>query len=248
MQVLIGRSPRLTTSTKERIFFSGMAILLIAIVMAGFAPTYYLRGAIASRTPVLPLTPLAHVHGVLFSAWALLFVAQTLLISAGRRDVHRRLGYVGIVVLPAMIVVATITALHGALRAAGPPDIPPLPFLAIPLLDVPVFGLLISLALWKRADGPTHKRLMLVAMIGMMGPALSRLPLPGNIPQPAFILAAITALLSALIAWDIIARGRPHKTTLWSSGFVLISLIFRGAVMNTQIWLGFASWAVALIR
>jgi len=41
-----------------------------------------------------------------FTAWMLLFLVQTLLISAGRADMHRQLGLASLVLLPVMIVVA----------------------------------------------------------------------------------------------------------------------------------------------
>lgn len=240
------RSPKDSASPKERVFFSAMAVLLIGIVVVGFAPTYYLRGAIPLESHVLPLTPLAHVHGVLFSCWALLFVSQTLLVSAGQTHIHRRLGYLGLGLLPLMIIVATITALHGALRSAGPPDIPPLQFLAISLLDVPVFGLLIGLALWKRHKVATHKRLMLIAMIGMLGPALSRVPVPAGVPQPAFILLAFSLLLLALAAWDISSQGKLNRATVGAGSFLLASLFARGAVMSSEGWLSFARQVTSL--
>jgi hypothetical protein len=36
-----------------------------------------------------------HLHGAVFSCWILLLVAQTSLVSAGRIDIHRRLGVAG---------------------------------------------------------------------------------------------------------------------------------------------------------
>jgi hypothetical protein len=49
---------------RDRWFFSGMAAAVIAIVAAGFAPTYYFRPIVAA--PALPLS--IHVHGALFTA------------------------------------------------------------------------------------------------------------------------------------------------------------------------------------
>lgn len=117
-----------------------------------------------------------------------------------------------------------------------------------PLFNVPVFGLLIGLALWRRGDAALHKRLTLVAMIGTMGPALSRLPTPAGLPQPAFLLTAISSLLAAIVAWNISSRGKPHRVTLWSSGLMLASLLLRVALMGTPLWLRFATAAVSIVR
>jgi hypothetical protein len=78
----------------ERRFFTAMAAALLVTVFVGFAPTYYLlpffdgvtsRGVAASEA----LTPLVHVHALVFSAWLILFIAQTGLVAARRTDIHR---------------------------------------------------------------------------------------------------------------------------------------------------------------
>jgi len=76
-------------------FFTGMALAVVATVAAGFAPTYYLKPLVTS--PALP--PLIHLHGALFTAWVLLFLAQTSLVAAKRTDLHKRLGIGGLVIL-----------------------------------------------------------------------------------------------------------------------------------------------------
>lgn len=243
------RSPAAPRLTAERLFYSTMALAMVATVLIGFAPSYYLRGSLATWTPapLLPMTPISHLHGLLFSGWTALFVAQTLLVSAGRTDIHRKLGLAGFALLPAMIVVALLASLHGAVRHAGPPMIPPLQFLAIPLFDIPVFAGLIGWALWKRRDAQVHKRLMLLAMVGMMGPAIGRLPMPTMLPPPVVIFGLPDLFLLGLVGWDLASRGRLHKATLWGGAFLIGSQMLRVAVMTTPAWLAFAAWAVGLV-
>ncbi|HEX3273900.1 MAG TPA: hypothetical protein VHR43_03520, partial [Gemmatimonadales bacterium] len=69
-------------------FYSGMSLLIAAIVFAGFYRTFYLSPWLHGPA----LSPLRILHGVAFSAWILLFVAQTTLVAAGQTDIHRRLG------------------------------------------------------------------------------------------------------------------------------------------------------------
>ena len=79
--------------TAERRFYSRMAIALIALAFLGFAPSFYLRGIVPPYprpNPTLPLSVL--LHGVLFTLWMLVLVAQTQLVAAGRRDLHMKLG------------------------------------------------------------------------------------------------------------------------------------------------------------
>jgi len=45
------------------LFFSGMAVLILASVSVGFARSYYLAGVFEASLPNL----LVHIHGVVFS-------------------------------------------------------------------------------------------------------------------------------------------------------------------------------------
>src|ERR1017187_8220593 len=75
----------------DHVFFSGMALVMLATVFVGFAHTYYLAGVFHAPLP----SPIVHLHGAAFSCRIRLLVAQTSLVSAGRLDIHRRLGIAG---------------------------------------------------------------------------------------------------------------------------------------------------------
>ena len=76
---------------RERAFFTIVPLAMFAVVIAGFAPTYYLKGLYG--TPAL--SPLFHLHGLLFTSWMILLIAQPVLVSIRRTDIHRRIGRVG---------------------------------------------------------------------------------------------------------------------------------------------------------
>jgi hypothetical protein len=57
----------------DRFFFSGIVLLILVIVVAGFARSYYLAGLFGAHLP----SRLIHMHGAVFSAWILLLVVQT---------------------------------------------------------------------------------------------------------------------------------------------------------------------------
>src|SRR5918998_662628 len=78
----------ITGRRRERLFYTGMAVAFVITVFAGFARTYYLRPYFG--TP--QLTPLLHLHGVVFTSWLVLLLAQTALVAANRTNIHRRLG------------------------------------------------------------------------------------------------------------------------------------------------------------
>jgi hypothetical protein len=233
--------------TRERWFFSGTALVMAGLVLAGFAPSYFLRGIVAPTAPVLPMTPLVHVHGVLFTAWILLFVLQTQLVARGRTDLHRALGPVAFAMLPAMIVIAVLSGLYGALRAAGPPFIPPMTFLAVPLFGVLAFAVPIGAALAYRRQPQVHKRLMFIAMTSMMSPATGRLFTEPPLAGPIAIFGIPNLFLVALAAFDIWTIGRLHQATVWGGLFLVATEAVTLAVMGTAPWLAFARWVTGLV-
>src|SRR5215213_6121592 len=94
----------------ERRFYSRMALCLALLVFLGFAPSFYLRGVVPAYprpNPTLPLSVL--LHGGLFTLWMLLVIAQTQLVSAGRRDTHMKLGVATVLIAIAMIPVMYLT-------------------------------------------------------------------------------------------------------------------------------------------
>src|SRR5215471_1450295 len=74
----------------DHIFFSATVLMMAATVYVGFAPTYYMAGVFRAPLPSM----IIHIHGAAFSCWILLLIAQTSLTSAGRVDIHRRMGLI----------------------------------------------------------------------------------------------------------------------------------------------------------
>jgi hypothetical protein len=140
----------------DRALYTGMSLAAVATVFVGFARTYFIR----SQFQTTPLPPYLHVHGLVFTTWIALFVAQTTLIAVRRTDIHRRLGWVGASLAAVMVVAALTAAVLSGRRdvAAGHEDVA-LTFLATPLLSMLVFVLLIAAAVYHRRSAETHKRL-----------------------------------------------------------------------------------------
>ncbi len=90
----------------DHLFFSAMALLMLITVFVGFARTYYLAGVFHAPLPSL----IIHVHGAAFSCWILLLVSQTSLVSAGRVDIHRRLGIAGFLLACLMVVLGVLVS------------------------------------------------------------------------------------------------------------------------------------------
>jgi hypothetical protein len=227
------------SKVRERVFFTGMSIAVLITVFAGFSRTYFLRRYF---TPG-PLIPLLHLHGLVFSSWIALFITQTSLVAAKRTRTHMRLGIAGGVLAILMIIIGSVTAI---MRAKGPspiPDVNPLSFLTIPLGDMLVFGILVGAAFYFRRKVDVHKRLMLLATIGILPAAVARLPF-AFIQQygPLAFFGLSDLFIIPCLIFDIITRGRPHRATVLAGALIVISHPLRLLIGGTHAWLVFATW------
>jgi hypothetical protein len=73
----------------DHYFFSGTACLMLATVLIGFGPTYYLAGVFNAPLP----SRIIHVQGAMFSCWIVLLLAQNSLAWAGRWIFIENWGY-----------------------------------------------------------------------------------------------------------------------------------------------------------
>lgn len=225
---------------RERLFYTGMAAAFVLTVFAGFARTYYLRPYFGTAS----LSPLLHFHGVVFTSWLVLLLAQTALVAANRTGTHRRLGVAGAVLAALMVVVGTATAVIRAKVVEVPPGSPsPLVFLTIPLGDMLVFAALVWAGFYFRRRADVHKRLMILATVAILPAATARLPF-AFIQQvgPLAFFGLADLFILACLAYDLYARGRPHRATVLGGLLIVVSHPLRLVVGNTQAWLTFAEW------
>jgi uncharacterized membrane protein YozB (DUF420 family) len=227
----------------ERAFYTGMALAIFAAVFLGFARSFFLRPWYPEPRGA-PET-FFYLHGAVFAAWFVLLVVQASLVGVGRTDLHRRLGTAGALLAVAMVVTGTWGALVAARRPGGfvGIDIPPLRFLAIPLFDMALFGLLVGIAVARRRDPQTHKRLMLAASIAIIAAAVARWPFDFMKAGPPAFLGITDLFLVPLVIWDVATRRRLHPATLWAGLALLVSQPLRLWVSGTAAWMAIARWA-----
>lgn len=225
----------------DRAFYLGMSLVAAATVAVGFAPTFYLRSG-----TLPPLQPLLVLHGIVFSTWIALFITQTLLISANRRDLHRKLGAVGACVAVAMVVLATMAAVNSMRLGHAPvAGLDPRSFFAIPMRDIVTFPLLVGAAVWFRRNAETHKRLMILATITLLDAAIARWPI-GAIAAygpPAFYAIQDFMIIGAM-AYDFATRGRVHRAYKWGAALIILTQPLCLAISGTRPWLAFADWVL----
>lgn len=231
--------------TRDHRLYIWVAVVFPLIVFAGFARTYYLKGWFAA--PPLP-SLLVHIHGLIMTAWVLLFVTQVGLVARRRTRIHQRLGIVGGVLAALVVIVGILTAIFAAARGSAPGP-PPLVFLVIPLGDMLVFAILIGLALYYRRRMEVHKRLMLLASLSLLVAAFARIPfkfIEANGPLAFFGLTDLCIL--AFVAGDTVMNRRLHSVFIWGTLFIIASQPLRMLVATTDAWTSFASSLVALVN
>ena len=234
MSIAIGRP---AIGRTDRLFFSGMALASALILFLGFLPSYFHR---AAELP--PLTLLYQLHGALFTAWIVLLVAQTALVAGHRTDIHRTLGIAGATLAAVVFIVGVAVSVETLRRNGGPPGGDPRKFFAIPLGDIIVFGVLVSVAVLQRQQSDTHKRLMLLATVSLLTAAVGRFLRQMGMGGAPNLFYGTDALVLALIIYDLVSRGRVHPATLWGGAMVVgfKPLLFY-AVADTPLWLALAN-------
>jgi hypothetical protein len=213
------------------------------LVFVGFAQTFYLKPWFA--TPAL--SPLMLTHGVVMTLWVVLLLLQLRLVAIGRTDWHRRLGAFGAILFVAILAIGAATAVAMGRRGFSPAsDVTPLMFMAVPAVDLLVFGVLVATALWQRRHSATHKRLMVLATLAILAPAIARLPIDtvrqGGLPV-IFSLMALAVIACVVI--DTWRHRRLHPAFGWGGALVLLSVPGRVLLAGTDAWNRFASWLIA---
>jgi hypothetical protein len=225
----------------DRRFFGGMAVALLLVTLVGFAPTYYF----SYFTTAPALRPLLHVHGVVFTAWMLLYAVQTWLIGARRVDLHRAMGVFGACLAALVFILGVVTAI-GLARAklsmpvrTGPPVI-------FPLGAIVAFGVLCTSAILLRRRSAHHKRLMFLATVALATTPLARITkmTTAAVAPPIGGILLTELFLLALIAFDLRKSGRLHPATIGGGLFFVASQIFRVTFGQTAMWQSFLHAAV----
>ena len=159
-------APGTDRKSAERKFYTRMAFFLVALVLLGFGPSFYLRNNVpAYPRPNPTLPPAVILHGSVFTLWMLAIVAQTQLISARKHAVHMRLGKLTVLLAILMIPVMYLTAVWQVARANQPPFTDPLTWTIVPLATIVPFAVLVWQGWTHRRNAPWHKRAMLGAAI-----------------------------------------------------------------------------------
>ena len=229
--------PLVSPAARDRKFYTGMAIVMLFTALVGFSRTYFLgliSGHARTITGRVPNTTV-HLHALLFVSWLVLLIVQTSLVATHRVRVHRKLGYFGVALALAMIVVGGRTAVEAARLGAVPPGANPWNFIAIPFGDITTFAIFFIGAVLWRNNKEKHKRLIILASACLMAAPLVRLP--GVLAVGAlfsYVLMLLFPIAGAV--YDRWSRGRVHPVYWWGLALIVLGVAARVALLGSPAW------------
>ena len=235
VQVAGTRSPEmnLTLPRSRRWFYTAIGLVITAIVFIGFARTFYLKAWFHTS----PLTMRLHLHGFALSTWLVLFLVQACLIAAHRRTLHMRLGIAGSILAAIAVATTYAAAFESAAHGRAQNQYIALSRLYSSIELATLFGLFVAAGIVFRKRPEIHKRLMILAMLAVVGPGAHRavVLIAGHSMRDPHILVIAVLLVGALI-YDRRTRGTLHPVLLWG-GILLIALqMTRGFVGGSELW------------
>jgi hypothetical protein len=104
-----------------------------------------------------------------------------------------------------------------------------------------VFAGLAATAIYFRRHSDIHKRLMVLAMVNLLPPALGRLP----IPDPLVGVGTLAFLLMGPV-YDRFTRGRVHWIYWLGGGVTIVSMFVPFGLARTAAWHHLASWLTGI--
>lgn len=213
-------------------FYIGMSLFLLLFVFLGFWPSYF--GTVLSGTEMAPpmggVLWVIHLHALVFVAWFLLIIIETILIIRRRIATHMRIGRYGMllgaaVFLTGVLVVSLekyafisrgqMTVAEGTLGAIGV------------WMQMINFALFLYLGYRYRRKPGYHKRYMLFATISIMPAALFRLytlPLFFYLFGYWSLLVFSVLIILIVLAHDLYTLRRIHKATLLGTALFALSV------------------------
>lgn len=226
----LAHSPIAPAMGDERFFLRG-AIIMAILIVAGFS----FQLAMGRSTFASPIR--VHAHAILFMGWVAIYLTQNILVSSGRIDLHRKLGWIAAVWLVPMVISGFVVTVAIVRNGLVPFFFQPLQFLIFDPVTVLAFAGLTVAAIMLRRRTEWHRRLHFCGMSLLLAPAFGRL-LPLPLLQPwAWEVAFAASMLFPLIGASIDARrrGGVHPAWLWGIGVTVATFVVTQAITYSPV-------------
>jgi len=220
----------------DRYFWPAYALAAWVLVFIGFAGTVTRRFAGQADFPA-PVELVIHVWS--FAGWLSLLCLQLLLSRSGRIDLHRKLGWAALALVPVMAWSAIAAEIHGERFYASRYD-DVIRFFPIPCWSVLSFTLCALAAVALRKDRAAHMRLIYLATASVLvatffrwwGDAIYDALAPGFWTEWIANYIGVVLLMALGVGYDLLTRGIVHR--VYRVGVPLIVAGQLGAVTIGQ--------------
>lgn len=233
-------NPSVHINSKAIIF--GM-ILMFIVVHIGFGATYI------KHFPVFQeYNWLHHIHGALMGSWVMLLLVQPILVHRKKFATHRFLGKLSYAVAPCMIVSMILIARHNyATGVLEKSSAEVMAIQSITWMQILMFVLFYSLAVYFRKSTDKHMRFMIGTAIIMLGPPMSRIIFSYFPDVPATYIFLIplyvkTGLAAALFVNDVVKKKNWMPYCIVFSAFLLSDVIYYARY--SEAWQAFGKFVV----
>ncbi len=227
---------RRTPAAVEHTFFLSLTVAIVIAVVIGFAHTYFFAGMFRAKLPSL----MVHLHGAAFSAWITILAAQAALVSARKLKWHMTLGLAGMFLAPLMVVLGFATMFAAFQRNFLPMNEMRV-VLVVNTITLLTFGTLVLWAYLARRDPATHKRLMILATMSILGPAIDRWPFQFMGSTAAFFIVLDLFPISVIV-YDLATRRTLHRATVWGVSLIAAWQIVYRPIAHSQFIGNAISW------
>ncbi len=226
----------------EAKFFFTMACVMAATIIAGFS----LNVALGRSSFGAPW--LVHIHAWVMMGFVALYLAQNYLVFSDNFALHRRLGWLAVIWIPAVVAMGVLITRYSIQVGGGPPFFDQNQFLVSNPMALFGFAGLASWAVAIRKNTGWHRRLMYCAFAMLTGPGMGRLlPNPFLIPYAWYASAVVPAILFMVIGIIADRRryGRAHPAWLWGIGTVIAIQIAADLFAYSPLGYQFTEWFLA---
>jgi len=209
-----------TDRTAGRWFYTAIAAAAMLISLAAFVPSMADTSSRPGGASLLSVT-----HGILFFAWLVIFLAQTLLVQVRKVSIHRTLGTASMFLAAAMVITGYFAAVAMTRRGfdlSGDLNLPgdvlgPHGQIIFLLVDIIEFALLVAAGYIWRRNIAAHRRLMLFATLAILPGSFAHVigHFSADHTHSRLIIPFVAVSCAVSAVYDLIRFRRIHPVSLW---------------------------------
>ena len=163
----------------DRYFYSMSAVVFLLLTFWGFH-AFYLHGKPAFGDSIQPrMFVLDSIHGTAMSSWVVLFLIQSLLIGAGNRRLHMKLGWAALAIAPVLAISSILTAFRSVQSSPDDPSFFAFPyhrFMLVMFTEIALYTAFVTAGLITRKRPAIHRSMMLFASLSILSGSTARIP------------------------------------------------------------------------